>query len=401
MTGTPPTAAVPSADMVAAMVREIRRFVRGEVVPLEAQIDETDEIPERIRNQAAELGLYGFALPAEYGGIGLTVEQQVQVVFELGWTTPAFRSMFGTNNGIAGHVLVLGGTPEQQSALLPRLASGEVTAAFALTEPEAGSSAADLMTTARRDADEWVLDGTKRYITNAPVADMFMVFARSSPKSRSADGISAFAVPADTSGLTVGPRDHKMGQAGAWTADVILDGVRVGTDALIGGVEGKGYRTALACLAHGRLHVAALCIGLAARLVEESLGRAITRRQGGRPIAEHQLVAAMLADSQTDLMAGRALVLDTARAYDARTDTRLGPACAKLFASEMVGRVADRAVQIHGGAGYMRGVPVERFYRDARLFRIYEGTSQIQQLVIAAELVRNRRRALVRAKSNA
>ena len=400
MTGTPSSAAAPTAEMFALMLREIRRFVRSEVVPLEAQIDETDEIPERIREQAAELGLYGFALPAEHGGIGLTMEQEVQLVFELGWTTPAFRSMVGTNNGIGGHVLVLGGTPEQQRRLLPPLASGELTAAFALTEPEAGSSPADLMTSARHVGDGWVLDGTKRFITNAPVAGLFMVFARSSGEIGSADGISAFAVPSDTPGLTVGPRDHKMGQAGAWTADVILDGVHVGGDSLIGGLEGTGYRTALACLAHGRLHIAALCVGLAARLVEESLGRALARRQGGRPIAEHQLVAAMLADSQTDLMAGRALVLETARAFDEGIDTRLGPACAKLFASEMVGRVADRAVQIHGGAGYIRGIPVERFYRDARLFRIYEGTSQIQQLVIAAELVRSRGRA-GRARSNA
>jgi len=392
------TAAAPTAEIFNAMVREIRRFVRSEVVPLEPSIEESDEIPERIRSQAAELGLFGFALPAQYGGIGLTVEQQVTLEFELGWTTPAFRSMFGTNNGIGGHVLVLGGTPEQQSALLPPLASGELTAAFALTEPDAGSSPVELTTTARRDGDDWVLDGTKRYITNAPVADLFMVFARSSRESRPADGISAFVVPAGTPGLTVGPRDHKMGQAGAWTADVILDDVRVGPDALIGNVEGKGYRTALACLAHGRLHIAALCVGLADRLVDESLGRALQRRQGGRPIAEHQLVAAMLADSQTDLMAGRALVLETARAYDAGTDRRLGPACAKLFASEMVGRVADRAVQIHGGAGYMRGIPVERFYRDARLFRIYEGTSQIQQLLIAAEMVRAARRAASRPK---
>jgi acyl-CoA dehydrogenase len=393
MAGTPDTAAAPSAEMFAVMLREVRRFVRSEVVPLEAQIDETDEIPERIRAQAAELGLYGFALPAEYGGIGLTAEQEVQLVFELGWTTPALRSLVGTNNGIGGHVLVLSGTAEQQRTLLPQLASGEVTAAFALTEPEAGSSPADLTTTGRRDDVGWVLDGTKRFITNAPVAGLFMVFARTSGQTGSADGISAFAIPSDTPGLTVGPRDHKMGQAGAWTADVILDGVRVDDDALIGGVEGKGYRTALACLAHGRLHIAALCVGLAARLVEESVDRAIARRQGGRPIAEHQLVAAMLADSQTELMAGRALVLETARAYDAGRDTRLGPACAKLFASEMVGRVADRAVQVHGGTGYIRGIPVERFYRDARLFRIYEGTSQIQQLVIGAELVRSRRRA--------
>jgi acyl-CoA dehydrogenase len=381
----------PDDEVFGEMLREVRRFVREQVVPLEARIEETDEIPEWIRSQAKELGLFGFAIPVEHGGVGLSMSQEAELVFELGWTTPSFRSMFGTNNGIAGHVVMLGGTPDQKRDLLPRLASGELTAAFALTEPEAGSSPADLRTTARRDGDCWVIDGTKRYITNAPVADLFMVFARTADQTRPADGISAFVVPRDTGGLTVGPRDHKMGQRGAWTADVVFDGVRVGADALVGEAPGSGYRTALACLAHGRLHVAALCVALAARLVEESLAWASERRQAGRPIAEHQLVAAMLADSETELRAGRALVRATARAFDAGEDTRVGPACAKLFCSEMVGRVADRAVQIHGGAGYIRGVPVERFYRDARLFRIYEGTSEIQRVVIAAELVRGRR----------
>jgi acyl-CoA dehydrogenase len=380
----------PTPEEFAEMIREIRRFVRDEVVPLETEIDEKDEIPERIRRQAAELGLYGFAIPVRYGGVGLTMSQEVELAFELGWTTPAFRSLFGTNNGIAGEVLMLGGTPEQKSELLPRLASGEATAAFALTEPEAGSSPADLATEARRDGEEWVIDGTKRYITNAPMADLFMVFARSSRAERPIDGISAFVVPAGTRGVTVAPRDHKMGQQGAWTADVMFSEARVAPEALVGGVEGRGYRTALSCLAHGRLHVGAICCGLAARCVHESLEWAAERRQGGKPIAEHQLVGAMLADSQTELMAARALVREAAREYDAGTDRRLAPACAKLFASEMVGRVADRAVQIHGGAGYIRGVPVERFYRDARLFRIYEGTSQIQQLVIAGEMLRAR-----------
>ena len=380
----------PTQTEVAEMVREVRRFVRERVVPLEAQIDEHDEIPAAIREQAKRLGLYGFALPSEHGGIGLSMAGEVELVFELGWTAPAFRSLFGTNNGIAGHVLMLGGTQEQRTMWLPKLASGEVTAAFALTEPEAGSNPADIATAAWRDGEDWVIDGTKRYITNAPSADVFMTFARSTPGANGADGISAFLVPADVPGLTVAPRDRKMGQHGALTADVVYDGVRVGSGALIGGEEGNGYRIALACLAHGRLHIAALCVGLAARLVEESLTWATERRQGGKPIAEHQLVAAMIADSQTELMAARALVRDRARAYDAGEDRRLGPACAKLFASEVVGRVADRAVQIHGGAGYMRGVAVERFYRDARLFRIYEGTTQIQQLVIAGELVRAR-----------
>jgi acyl-CoA dehydrogenase len=370
------------------ILREVRRFVRNEVVPAEAEIDERDAIPERLWQQAKDMGLFGFALPAEHGGIGLSMTQEVELVFELGWTTPAFRSMFGTNNGIAGHVLMLGGTDAQKQHWLPRLASGDVVAAFALTEPEAGSSPADLSTTAVRDGEGWLINGAKRYITNAPNADVFMTFARTTPGSRGADGISAFIVPADTDGVVVAPPDHKMGQQGAKTADVLFNDVRTSPDSLVGLEEGSGYRTALACLAHGRLHIAALCVGLSQRLVEESVAWATERRQGGKPIAAHQLVGALLADSQTELMAARALVRDTARAYDSGEDQRLGPSCAKLFASEVVGRVADRAVQVHGGAGYIRGVPVERFYRDARLFRIYEGTSQIQQLVIAGELVR-------------
>jgi acyl-CoA dehydrogenase len=378
----------PTPAEVTEMVREVRRFVRERVVPLEAQIDEHDSVPASIQDQAKQLGLYGFALPAEYGGIGLSMADEVELVFELGWTSPAFRSLFGTNNGIAGHVLMLGGTEEQKATWIPKLASGEVTASFALTEPEAGSSPADLSTVARHEGDDWVIDGLKRYITNAPSADVFMTFARSQAGSKGADGISAFLVPADTPGVTVAPQDHKMGQQGALTADVVYNEVRVGPEALIGDEEGKGYRTALACLAHGRLHIAALCVGLTARLVDESLSWATERRQSGKPIIGHQLVAAMVADSQTELMAARALVRERARAYDSGEDMRLGPACAKLFASEVVGRAADRAVQIHGGAGYIRGVPVERFYRDARLFRIYEGTSEIQRLVIAAELAR-------------
>jgi acyl-CoA dehydrogenase len=372
------------------ILREVRRFVRTEVVPLEAEIDANDEVPERLREQAKAMGLYGFALPEEHGGGGMTMTEEVQLAFELGYTSPAFRSMFGTNNGIAGQVLLKGGTPEQQAELLPRLASGELTAAFALTESEAGSDPAGLSTSARRADRGWVIDGAKRYITNAPVADLFMVFARTSRGERPADGISVFAVPKDAPGLTVAPKDHKMGQLGAWTADVLLDDVRVGEDALIG-AEGTGYLTAMRCLAHGRLHIAAVCVGMAQRLVEESVAFARERRQGGRPIAAHQLVQGLLADSQTDTLAARALVLESARAFDAGTDTRMGPAVAKYFASEAVGRVADRAVQVHGGAGYMRGVPVERFYRDARLFRIYEGTSQIQQLVIAGQMLRDPR----------
>ncbi|WP_300013994.1 acyl-CoA dehydrogenase family protein [Pseudonocardia sp.] len=365
----------------------VRTFVRAEVVPIEERIDAEDAIPEDVVEACKAMGLYGFAIPEAYGGLGMTLEEEARLAFELGWTTPALRSLFGTNNGIAGQVLIKGGTEEQRKAWLPRLASGEVTASFALTEADAGSDPAGLATTARRDGTDWVLSGTKRYITNAPVADVIMVFARSNPDAGGNRGISTFLVPAGTPGLSIGPRDHKMGQFGAWTADVHLDDVRVPAEALVGGEEGvdRGFQTAARCLAHGRAHIAALCVGMAGRLVHESVEFAKTREQGGRPIASFQLVQGLIADSVTDHYAGRALVLDVARAYDAGTDTVQGPSAAKYFASEMVGRVADRAVQVHGGAGYIRGVAVERFYRDARLFRIYEGTSQIQQVIIARQ----------------
>jgi acyl-CoA dehydrogenase len=367
----------------------VRQFVREQVVPRETEIDEKDEVPPAIRDAARAMGLFGFAIPEAYGGLGLSMYEESRLVIELGYTTPALRSMFGTNNGIAGHVLLEGGTSEQKLEWLPRIASGEITASFALTEAEAGSDPAGLATTAVRSASGWTLNGAKRYITNAPLADVFMVFARNDPQVAPTRGITAFLVPRDSAGLDVGPPDHKMGQFGALTADVHLDGVEVSDSAVIGGPAGVGlgYATALRCLAHGRVHIAALCVGMAERLVAESVSYAQTRKQSGRPIGAFQLVQAMIADSVTEYRAGRSLVLDVARDFDSGADRKLGPAAAKYFCSEMVGRVADRAVQIHGGAGYMRGVAVERFFRDARLFRIYEGTSQIQQLIIARQVL--------------
>jgi len=379
----------------AEVLSSTRQFIRERVVPREAEIDDRDEVPEDLQQAARQLGLYGYALPEEYGGLGLSMTEEVQLVFELGYTTPALRSLFGTNNGIAGHVLMVGGTPAQQAQWLPRIASGEVTTSFALTEPEAGSDPSTLITRAdpvKEDGEGgggWAISGTKRYITNAPAADLFMVFARTDQDQPGGRGISAFLVPRGTPGLTVGPKDRKMGQAGAWTADVYLDRVHVGADALVGGEGGlgRGFQIAMGCLAHGRVGISAMCVGMAGRLVDESVAWATQRRQSGRPIGSFQLVQGLIADSMTDYYAGRAMVLDAARRFETGEDTKVGPSCAKYFTSEMVCRVADRAVQVHGGAGYMRGVAVERFYRDARLIRIYEGTSQIQQVIIARALL--------------
>ena len=364
----------------------VRRFVRSEVVPREAEIDDTDAIPDDLRRAAVAMGLFGYTLPEEYGGLGATLSEDVRLAFEFGYTTPAFRSMFGTNNGIAGQVLVASGTAEQKQHWLPRLARGSI-ASFALTEAEAGSDPSGLTTSAERDGDGYVISGAKRFITNAPLADLFVVFARTDHAARGTKGISVFLVDASLAGVRVGAKDRKTGQAGAWTAEVFFDQVRVPATALVGGEEGAGFGAAMRSLVRGRVHIAAICVGMAERLLEESVAHARVSKQGGRPIGEFQLVQAMLAEIQTGLYAGRATVLDAASNYDSGADRKIGPSVAKLFCSEMVGRAADLAVQIHGGLGYMRGVPVERMYRDARLFRIYEGTSEIQKLIIGRALL--------------
>ena len=364
----------------------VRRFVREQVMPREDEIEESDAIPADLRAATAELGLFGYALPAEYGGFGATMAQDVRLAFEFGYTTPAFRSLFGTNNGIAGQVIAKFGSTGQKEEFLPRLAAGEMIASFALTESEAGSNPAGLKTAARRDGPEWRLSGAKRFITNAPLADLFVVYARTDPAAAGGRGISTFLVDAASPGLTVGPKDRKMGQRGAWTAEVSFDGVRVPDGRLVG-EEGRGYRSAMTVLARGRLHIAAMCVGTAQRVLDESVAHAATSRQGGLPIGDYQLVQAMLAESYAEIAAGRSLVLSVAAAYDEGRDRAAGPSSAKLFCAEMVSRVADRGVQVHGGLGYMSSTVVERMYRDSRLYRLYEGTSEIQKLIIARELL--------------
>lgn len=377
------------ADILAAT----REFVRTVVVPREVEIMTGDEVPADIRAQVRDMGLFGYAIPQEWGGLGLNLAQDVELAMELGYTTLSLRSMFGTNNGIAGQVLVGFGTDEQKTRWLADIASGAVVASFALTEPGAGSNPAGLRTRAVRDGDGWVINGRKQYITNAPTANLFVVFARTRPADANGPGIAVFLVPADADGVTVGPKDAKMGQEGAWTADVALDDVRVGADALVGGAEDIGYRAAMTTLARGRIHIAALSVGTAQRALDESVAYAATATQGGTAIGEFQLVQAMLADQQAGVMAGRALVREAARLWVTGEDRRIAPSTAKLFCTEMVGRVADLAVQVHGGSGYMREVPVERIYRDVRLLRLYEGTSEIQRLIIGGGLLRAARAA--------
>ena len=365
-----------------------REFVRSVVMPRELEIMNANRIPDDIRDQTKAMGLFGYAIPQQWGGLGLNIAQDVELAMELGYTTLALRSMFGTNNGIAGQVLVGFGTEDQKARWLGDIASGDVVASFALTEPGAGSNPAGLRTKAIRDGDTWVISGSKQYITNAPTANLFIVFARTRPADDDGPGIAVFLVPADAAGVEVGAKDAKMGQEGAWTADVSLDGVRVGDDALVGGAVDVGYRAAMTSLARGRIHIAALSVGAAQRALDESVSYAATATQGGTPIGTFQLVQAMIADMQTGVMAGRALVRDAARMWLTDEDRRIAPSAAKLFCTEMVGRVADLAVQVHGGAGYMRDVPVERIYRDVRLLRLYEGTSEIQRLIIGGGLVK-------------
>jgi acyl-CoA dehydrogenase len=365
----------------------VRQLVREVVVPREEEIDLDDRIPEELRGAAADMGLFGYALPEEYGGLGVSMSEDVELAFEFGYTTPAFRSLFGTNNGIAGQVIARFGSEEQKKAYLPRLAAGDLIGSFALTEAEAGSDPAGLRTSARRDGDGWVISGAKRYITNAPLADLFVVFARTDPEEKGGRGISSFVVDAKAPGVTVGPKDKKMGQSGAWTSEVFFDGVHVAADALIG-EEGRGYAKALTVLSRGRLHIAALCVGMAQRVLDESVAYAATAKQGGAPIGRFQLVQALIADMHAEWLAGRAMVREVAARYDSGEDTSIGPSSAKLWCSEMVGRATDRAVQVHGGLGYLRTTPVERFYRDARLYRLYEGTSEVQRVIVGGGLLR-------------
>ncbi len=371
-----------------ALVATVRRFVDERLIPREAETADADRVPDDVVAEMRSLGLFGLTIPETYGGLGLTMEEEVVVGLELGRSSPAFRSRVGTNNGIGSQGLVMHGTEEQKRRYLPRLASGEITGSFALTEPDFGSDAGSLKTSAKRVGNGWSITGTKRYITNAPQAGVFTVFARTDPAQPGAKGVSAFLVEAGSPGLELGPIDRKMGQRGAHTCDVVFDDCRVPGDALLGGRENEGFRTAMKVIDRGRIAIATVCVAVADRLIAESLRYARERIQFGKPIAEYQLVQAMLADSRTEALAGRAMVLETARRKDAGENVSTDASCCKLFCSEMVGRVADRAVQIHGGAGYMQASAVERFYRDVRLFRLYEGTSQIQQLVIARNMIR-------------
>lgn len=370
------------------LVDTIRQFVDGVLIPNEELMAETDEMPLHVVDQMKALGLFGLTIPDQYEGLGLTMEEEVIIAFELGRTSPAFRSYIGTNNGIGAAGLIIDGTEEQKQYFLPKFASGEIIGSFCLTEPDSGSDAASLKTTAVKEGDEYILNGTKRFITNAPHAGVFTVMARTNIEIKGAGGISAFIIDSKLPGISLGKRDKKMGQKGAHTCDVIFENCRIPASSLIGGVEGVGFKTAMKVLDKGRLHIAALSAGAATRILDDALRYAMERKQFGQPIANFQLIQAMLADSKAEIYASKCMVLDAARKRDTGQNISTESSCAKMFATEMCGRVADRGVQILGGSGYISEYPIERFYRDVRLFRLYEGTTQIQQIIIARNMIK-------------
>ena len=375
------------AEIREQLLDTVRRFVSERLRPLEARVAEEDRVPDDVLQEMKDLGLFGLSIPEAFGGLDLSMEDECLVGIELGKASPAFRSAFGTNVGIGSQALVMFGTDEQKAKWLPGIASGEIVTSFALTEPEAGSDSGAVQTTARLEGDCYVLNGSKRYITNAGRAHLFTVMARTNPDVKGGGGVSAFAVPRDLPGLSVGKPEKKMGQQGAHIHDVNFDNVRVPVENMIG-KEGQGFKVAMQVLDRGRLHISSVCVGVAERLLTDCVAYANERKQFGQPLSSFQMIQAMIADSKTETMAARALTLETARKKDAGQNVVMASAASKLFASEMVGRVADRAVQIFGGAGYVADYGIERLYRDVRIFRIYEGTSEVQKLIIARETLK-------------
>jgi len=373
------------------LIDTVQRFVQERLIPNERKVEELNDIPPDIMQEMKDLGLFGLTIPEEFGGMGLGMEEEVRVINEIGRAHGSFRSAFATTIGIGSQGIVIDGTDEQKQKYLPRMATGECIGSFALTEPDSGSDAASLRTHAKKDGDDYIINGSKRYITNATRAGVFTVMVRSNPDEKGAAGITAFLVEAGTKGLSIAKPDEKLGHHGTLTSDVNFDDVRVHKSAIVGGEEGMGFKTAMKVLDRGRLHIAAGSCGAANRLIDECLNYAIDRKQFGQPIADFQLVQGMLADSKTELYAAWCMVLDAAQRRDKGERITVEASCAKYYATEMVGRVAARAVQIFGGAGYITDYPIERFYRDVRLYRLYEGTSQIQQLIIARDMIKKAR----------
>ena len=377
------------ADDVKMMRDAVRRFVRDVLDPVSEEVERSGRIPDDVVQGMRELGLFGLVLPTEYGGLGLSAAGMCAVMEELSRSNLCFRILVTTNNGIGSLGLLYAGTVEARRSHLPRLASGARIGCFCLPAPAAGSDAAAIRTRAVRDGEHYVLDGTKIWITNADIADYFTVMA-TVDRSLGPRGLTAFWIPRDTPGLRVGRNEDKMGLHGTQVAEVVLDGCRVRASARLG-AEGEGFALAMRVLDHGRLSIAASSVGAAQRLLEAMVEHANGREQFGKPIADNQAVQWMIADSATEIEASRALVAHAARVKDEAGKATRECSMAKLHATEMAGRVADRAVQVFGGMGYMLDNIAERYYRDLRVYRLYEGTSEIQRLVIARDVLKRGR----------
>lgn len=379
-------------DSLERLLGDVRDFIKKVAIPAEDTVERDDEIPADIVQDMRQRGYFGWSIPQEFGGAGLTTEELALANIELSQCSVAFRARVGINTGIGSESLVQDGSHEQKAAYLPRLASGELTGALALTEPEAGSDASALRSTGALIGNgRWKLNGHKRYITLAPIADLFTVFVRTEDDAvRNSDAITAFLVERSNPGLTTSGSTPRMGQEGAPIGEVFLNDCIVTEDAILG-QRGQGFRTMMKTLNKQRINLAALSTGPAIRMLADAVSYAARRQQSGKPIGEHQLVQAMLAECKVEIEAARALILETARKRDRGEDVSMDVSICKYFATEMCGRVADKVVQVFGGQGYVKGTGIERFYRDVRAFRIYEGTSQIHLLNIARLLLREER----------
>lgn len=371
-------------EEILEMKKSIRSFIDETVDAVADQIEREDKIPEDIIEMSKELGLFGLSIPEEYGGLGIGMVGKCAIFEELGRTSNGYTTLIGCHTGIGSVGIVEMGNEEQKKKYLPKMATGEYIGAFALTEPSAGSNATNLKTTAVRKGDKYIINGSKHYITNAPEASVFTVMAVTDPE-KGAKGITSFIVERDFKGLVIGKQEEKMGLRGSHSAEVFFEDCEVPVENVLG-EEGMGYVNALKILANGRAGLAARNLGSCQKLLEMCIRYANERVQFGKPIIEQQIIQHYLAEMAMEIEALRSFTYRVAWMVDQGQKVIKEAAMLKLFGSEVFNRIADKAVQIHGGLGYIREYPIERYYRDARITKIYEGTSEIQKNIIAGQL---------------
>jgi len=375
-------------EELALLARTVRDFVETRLQPIEKQVEDSDEIPAEIVREMAGLGFFGLPFPEECGGAGAGDLGYCLALEQFGRTSAAFSNLIGAHTSIGSMSIYLGGTDDQKRRYLPDLTAGRKLAAFSLTEPSSGSDAASIQTTARKDGSRWLLNGTKIWVTNGPIADVVVVYAANDRTKGARGGITAFIVEKGFKGFRVGRIDEKMGLRGSKTGELIFEDCEVPEENVLGGEVGAGFRTALGALDIGRVSLSAGAVGTSQHLLELAVAHAKRRKQFGQPIASNQAIQWMLADSAVEIHAARLMVYDAAAKLDRGLRVSREAAMVKVYASELANRVADRVLQIHGGMGYMKDSPVERAYRDARILRIYEGTSEVQRMIIAEDLLK-------------